>query len=529
MNCRTNCCKTVLVVFVLLAMAIVATSAFAANPVNNVCLQNEYNFVQKQKLNCTANDVSIAQVTNIRGLDGKPLNSCIGGSTFDFIADFTIKTTSSQARENIGLYIATNSTTQALTGSCDNNIITPQHQCPNGATGVLCGSTDYHETDAAPDNCGDTSSNDGGGTGIEIVTLEVDGFSCTAPAGSTQLVLPNCTSWQIPGGTIQCVSNDGSYPLNGPGGTPTAIPGSPAKCNCGVIPLAITVQQPNVTVDKSCTTSTTSGLNHTCDLQPEGGDVTYTVTVTNASNFGSVVIDQICDDQYGNIFTVSGFSGAACPAGNTGSINSTTCSALTVGSTPQFCTFTVTQAESKTVKDIVTVAGHGQSAGLFSNVQSNQVTVTSHEAATSGTIVKSFVANEAACATVRYQVAVTNTSASGTDESFSLNSVTDDKFGDITSVHGTGNNAVLGTTCGVANGQGTLSGTSGAGLLPQTLSVNGGAYTCQFDGQFCSGLVNGCFSHTNTVSATVTGDEGAADVVSLTPGGLTVNECLTAQ
>jgi hypothetical protein len=254
------------------------------------------------------------------------------------------------------------------------------------------------------------------------------------------------------------------------------------------------------------------------------------VTITNASNFGSVVIDQICDDQYGNIFTVSGFSGAACPAGKTGSITGTTCSALTIGSTPQFCTFTATQAENVTVKDIVTVAGHGQNAGTFSNVQSNQVTVTSHEATTTGTIVKSFVANKSACVTVRYQAQVTNTSAAGTDETFSLNSLSDDQFGDITSVHGTGSNAVLGTTCGVASGSGTLTGTSGAGVLPQTLSVNGGAYTCQFDGQICGGLDSqGCFSHTNTVSASVTGDEGAADVVSLTPGGLTVNECITEQ
>jgi hypothetical protein len=527
MSCRTCCCKTF--VLILLAMAILAVPAFAVTPVGNVCLQNEYNFVQKQKLNCTANDVSIAQVTNIRGLDGQPLNSCSGGSPFSFIADFTIKTTSSQARENIGLYIATNSTTQALTGSCDNNIITPRHQCPNGVTGILCGSNNYHETDPPPDNCGDTSSNDGGGTGIEIVTLEIDNFSCTAPAGSTQLVLPNCTSWQIPGGTIQCVSNDGSYPLNGPDGTPTAIPGSPAKCNCGVIPLAITVQQPNVTAAKACTTGSSSGLNTSCDLFPEGGDVTYTVTITNASNFGNVVIDQICDDQYGNIFTVSGFSGTPCPAGKTGTANSTTCSALTVGNTPQSCTFTATQVEDVVVKDIVTVAGHGANAGTFNNIQSNQVTVTSHEAATTGTIVKSFVANEAACATVRYQVQVTNTSASGTDEQLTVSGLTDNAFGSITSVHGTGNEAVLGTTCGVANGLGTLAGTgNGAGILPVTIGVNGGAYTCQFDGQFCSGLDSqGCFSHTNTVSATTADDEQGT--VTLTPGGLTVKECITKQ
>src|SRR6516165_8490603 len=62
------------------------------------CLQNEYNLVQKQKLNCTANDVRIAQVTNIRDpITGKTISTCFQGSTFNFLADFEILTTSSQA------------------------------------------------------------------------------------------------------------------------------------------------------------------------------------------------------------------------------------------------------------------------------------------------------------------------------------------------------------------------------------------------------------------------------------------------
>src|SRR5216684_2305350 len=117
MSYRT-CCKKFSFIFALLAMAILAAPAFA-----QTCLQNEYNLVNKQKLNCTANDVRIAEVTNIRDpLTGLTKSSCIGGELFSFIADFKILTTSSQARENIGLYIATNSQTQALTGSCVDNI-----------------------------------------------------------------------------------------------------------------------------------------------------------------------------------------------------------------------------------------------------------------------------------------------------------------------------------------------------------------------------------------------------------------------
>ena len=529
MSCRTSCCKKFSLLFALLAMAVLAAPASA-----QTCLQNEYNLVNKQKLNCTANDVRIAEVTNIRDpLTGATLTSCIGGATFNFLADFKILTTSDQARENVGLYIATNSTTQALTGSCVDKIISQQHQCPGAPAGIFCGSDNYHETDPAPDNCGDTSKLDSSGTfgaGAEKVTLEIDNFLCEAPSGSTQLVLPNCTSWQIPGGTIQCVSGSpDTYPFNGPGGTPTAIPGSPSKCNCGVIPLAITIQSPNVTVAKTCETTTTTGTGHTsCDLQPEGGDVTYTVNITNTSNFGSIVVDQICDSAYGNIFTVSGFS-PACAVGTVGNKTGTTCFALTIASGGTgSCTFTATQAENVTVNNIVSVKGHGSSAGLFGPSSSNQVTVTSHEAPTTGTIIKSFVGNTAGCATVRYGVEVKNTSATGTDETLSLSAFNDSAFGSITTLHTTLPNAVLGTTCGVASGSpglGSLSGSTGGGELPATIPVNNATYTCQFDGQFCSGLgQDGCFSHTNTVSATLRGDEN--EVVTLTPGTLNVKECL---
>lgn len=553
MSCRTSCSKTISLLVVLLAMAVVATPALAQS---NTCLQNEYNLSQgvsatstasSNKLNCTANDVRIAEVTNIRDPQtGLTLNSCIGGSLFNFIADFKIVTTSSQDRENIGLYIATNSTTQALTGSCVDNIISPQHQCPGAVSGLLCGSDNYHEGDPAPDNCGDTSSNDNSptfGAGAQKVTLEIDNFSCTAPAGSTQLVLPNCTSWQIPGGTIECVSPSPTfpYPFNGPGGTPTAVPGTKAKCNCGVIPLAITVQSPSVTVKKTCNTvddtqtpdfTTSPPTPNSCTIHPEGGTVTYTVQITNTSNFGSIVIDQVCDSAYGNIFTVSGFSGPACAAGSVGTSTGTTCGAMTIASgASQTCTFTADQAEELTVNNIASVRGHGSSAGSFGPTSSNQVTVVSNEAPTTGTITKTRVAETSACVTVRYGVEVKNTSAAGTDETLTLSALNDNAFGSITTVHGSGNESVLGTTCAQASGGfglGTLNQVAGAGALPVTIPVNNGTYTCQFDGQICGGLdANGCLTHSNSVSATLTGDEGASDVVTLTPGSLTVKECVT--
>jgi hypothetical protein len=517
------------------------------------CLQNEYNLVNHQNLNCTAGDVKIAQVTNIRDpLTGQTLTSCIAGGKFNFLADFTILTTSSRERENVGLYIANNSTTQALTGTCDDNIISPKHQCPGSPAGIFCGSDNYHQDPAiaAPDNCGDTSSNDVSplkGNGVEIVTLEIDNFACNPPAGSKTLVLPNCTSWQEPGGNIQCVSNAPNfpYPFNGPGGTPTAIPGAPSKCNCGVIPLAITVQTPGINVFKACTTNDNPGpatfnkVNGVitpdptaCTIHPEGGDVTYTVDMVNdQSNFGDVVIDQICDTAYGNIYTTTDpkYPQPACAAGNTGTISSTNCnSSFDIpfgGSQP--CTFTVKQAENVTVINTAKVSGHGLSAGNFVLTPSNSVTVVSNEALTTATVTKGVAATTAACATVRYTVDVKNTSTAGTDETLSLSALNDTAadFGNITSVH----DNVLGTTCGVDSskpGLGTLSASTGGGVLSATVAP-GGDYTCKFDAKFCSALdLNGCISHTNSINATLDGDEGG-EKVSTSANQITVKECLT--
>jgi hypothetical protein len=76
---------------------------------------------------------------------------------------------------------------------CVDNIISPPHtstgaSCTPGTVGCL-GSDNYHETEATPDNCGDTSSSDFSptfGAGAQKVTLEIDNFSCTAPAVQTR-------------------------------------------------------------------------------------------------------------------------------------------------------------------------------------------------------------------------------------------------------------------------------------------------------------------------------------------------------
>ena len=261
---------------------------------------------------------------------------------------------------------------------------------------------------------------------------------------------------------------------------------------------------------KACTTANTPGnTNTSCTLSPEGGTVTYTVNMINdKSNFGSVVIDQICDSAYGQIYPTTG----SCKAGTNGTIisGSSTCSGFTIafGDTAS-CTFQANQPESTTVTNFVSVAGHGSAAGTFAD-DSKTVTVVSNEAPSLATVTKGVVATVAACATVRYSVDVANTSAVGTDETETLSALNDSAFGDITNVQG----HVLATTCVIP---------AGGASLP----VGGPDYTCTFDAQFCSGLdTDGCIQNTDKVTGTITGDE-AGDVVSQTGNTLTVKECLT--
>jgi len=538
----------------------------AATSSAQTCLQQEYNVINKQKLNCSANDVRVAAVSNVRDLNGNTLTSCIEGTTFSFVADFNIVTTANATnaggRDNIGLYFQTDPTKpDALFGSCVDNIIAPVHPC--GSSGALaninCGSTGYQEFDASPDNCGDTSSSVNGNITDTIV---VTNFLCEAPTGSATLVLPNCTSWQTPGSSNLCVSNPPSFPYPAP---PAAIPGAPSKCNCGVIPLPITPVTPSVIVQKACTTGQTPGpvaftqnpnsqsptsCNAGNGTTTESEIATYTVAITNTTGTSAITVDQICDSAYGNVFTAAAFSpacaaGSQCtspnnvPGGYCGN-SGTTCGALDIpasGSTTATCTFTAgPQPELTTVTNTVTVKGHADlnPSRTFGPSASNSVSVKSTEVPSTATVTKGFVATEAACASVRYQVDVKNTSK--VDETLTLSALNDSPFGDLTKctnascANNSGANGtfqILGTNCGLATAVGTLLTNPGAGGGAFSTIATGATYTCQFDGQFCSALDNNkCISNSDSTSATLNGDEATDSTFTQGSNTLKVTECL---
>jgi len=423
-------------------------------------------------------------------------------------------------------------------------------------------------------------------------------------------VLPNCTSWQIPGGTIQCTAPSGQQSWN-----ISAVPADKSKCNCETILLPVLVQTPSITVNKYCTTSHSSGLNTSCNSGVEGSDeVTYTVKVTNTSNTGSITVNQVCDNRYGGVLDSTHGTGGVgtCAAGSIGVVDGSSCSAVTIAGTnppssDSSCTFTAHKygdPADATVTDTVSVSGTSQFAGAFPSTNSNTVTVTPTEAPSAAVVTKGLGSPNltAGCATARFSVDVHNTSdslaagvcntgvtphvcsagnigascstnsdcnvAATIDESETLTALSDSVYGDVTTCAGSLNGCsgginttILGTTCGVASGEGSLVNTAGAGALPHDLAP-GAHYTCAFDAQFCGTLgsveefgTGACdstthqctnagnvgitcsqnsdcdltctgLSHTNHITATMHGDEGATDTVSPTTNALNTSVCL---
>jgi hypothetical protein len=342
-------------------------------------------------------------------------------------------------------------------------------------------------------------------------------------------VLPNCTSWQVPGQTTFCESTPGAqgYPFNN--GVPEAVPGTSSKCNCGVITLPVIVQKPSATVAKGCVTANSpaptnpdavapAGTNQNCSSGVEGTDeVTYTIAITNTSNFGSLTLGQVTDSVYGTIFGTGSFTGDT----NNGCTSTT----INAGSTVT-CTFTAHKAgdpSTATVMDSATAAGTS-GGGNWGPTGSDTVTVTPTEAPSAATVTKGLGSPNltGGCATANFTVDVQNTSnnlatagvcnlgvtphvcsagnvgatctqnsdcnVAVVDETESLTGLSDNAFSNITVVGGN----VLGTTCGqplpangVPGGAGTLSTLNGAGPLPATINP-GSHYQCEFNASFCA-------------------------------------------
>lgn len=170
----------------------VATNSFKDSTLNGgKCVEP----ATGKKLECTANDVSIANVTNIQILD----DGCQSPTdTVTFKAIWDVQSNSSE-RYDIGLYFATQGQTSAKNGVCSVSTL------PNAPV------PPWYNFDG--DFCGDISSSS---QVHPEITLTV---ACSDPDGNNALNLPYCTSWDNNAGGVCSSPTD-------------AVPGTGSKCNC---------------------------------------------------------------------------------------------------------------------------------------------------------------------------------------------------------------------------------------------------------------------------------------------------------
>jgi len=450
-----------------LGVLTVAGGLLGAPPASaQTCIQDVWKaHGNNQNLTCTAQDVTLSKAANIDIITGgqcvNGVCQCFAGQTVTFMADFEMDLTA-DTRYDVGFYIATDNDPNgdgAKTGQCT-------------ATASLASNTtrpgNFINLDAAPDVCGDITGPLGTAHNPLFVKAQISA-QCPAAAGQ-QLKLPFCTTWRQPGSNQVCLGTGNGTTTN------DVFPGSPSKCNCGTLTLDIFSAPTDITVTKAALTPSVP--------EDTGGSATYSVTVKNDSTI-AVTLTSLTDNIYGDITTVHAAGGgffevtatACVPDGNTATCEVGAGGSIAAGASCS-CTFTGTIPPGNfpgSTTDVVT--------GCANNIsnptpvcKTGTATVPYSDVSTPPTLTK--VASSTACQVdVSYDVVVTNNSkdtppGSGNGDTLTLNTLTDDKYGDITTVHGN----VISTTCGQSPGPGTL---------PFVIAV-GGNYSCSFVGRISS-------------------------------------------
>jgi hypothetical protein len=406
--------------------------------VGQICMQKLYGTPvnSSNRLNCTANDIRLSRAISVSQ------ESCVRGTTFDLTATFETIVTAN-ARYDAGFFFRVDGGANArgdgvnATGQCSLSAL------DTGISPAL---------DLDGDTAGDLNS------GTYALTFTIPGVLCQDTSGDGFLDLPNCTSWHSNQGTVANLGDEYDFK-----------PDTKSKCVCDdTFQVPVRVEDASIKVMKSA-----SPLS----LPEPGGEFTFTVKITNEADVESVQITSIIDDIHGDV------------GGGTYDADNNTCPALitTVLGPKAFvsCMFKadVWGNALYTETDTVTVTAYQPSNGsTVSDFDDATVSIDNlvedKEPGVDKTVTG--VANCSLEAT--YQVVVSNTS---TVDALTIDALTDDQFGDITSVHGN----VLSTGCKTG---GTIASNSN--------------YTCSFVGKVSSANCN--FTHTNTVTAEVTDDDG---------------------
>ncbi|MGE0821702.1 MAG: hypothetical protein AB7G75_02365 [Candidatus Binatia bacterium] len=414
-----------------------------------ICMQKVFGtpVSNSNRLNCTANDIRLSKAINVLP------DTCIAGSTFDLTATFETVVTAN-ARYDAGFFFRIDGGANArgddtgATGQCSLSALTPGVNPSLNLDG---------------DTCGDLNS------GTYEVTFTIPGVLCNDSDGDGFLNLPNCTSWHSNQGTACSITGT---PPDAP--VPSTFqPDTKSKCVCDdTFQVPVIVETATLTVVK--TAAPTS-------VPETGKTVTYSVSVTNKAQFVSVTITDVTDDIYGNLGT------------NTPAYDNNTCpdligAVLAPGGSAS-CSFDafVSGDFGDTITDVAEVCGDDD-AGHTDICDDDDASVTITDVAATPSLTKTATATANCQLDATYGVTVSNNSAIDT---LTVNTLTDDKFGDITTAHaaGGGFEQVVSTTCA-----------KGGIIAPL------GNYSCSFVGRITSALCT--FSHVDQVTGNVTDDDG---------------------
>ncbi len=417
-----------------------------------------------QNLNCNAKDVTLSSATNIDIKTGGSCDSsgckCFAGGTVTFTADFRMDLTA-DTRYDVGFYLATDGDPNhdgAITGQCS-------------ATASLASNTsaaNFINLDTGLDVCGEIEGPSGSPHNPLFVEAEIT-TDCPSTPGQ-KLQLPFATTWRQPGSNDVCKGTGNGTTTN------DVFPGAPSKCNTGLLVIDIISVSTTLTVTKTTNAS----------VPETGGSATYSVEVANTSAI-PVTLRSLTDDQYGDITSVHGeVTATTCVVGDpvgTCEINGS----IAAGGSCS-CTFTANvppgDADDSFVDVVTACADNATNPTDVCDTDDAEVPYSDVESAP--TLAKTASSSQCTIDTT-YDVVVTNTSALDT---LTLNSLTDNVYGDITQVQGN----IQSTTCGQF---------PGPGALPFLIAAAGN-YPCSFVARSTSCLTT---VH-DTVTGTTVDDDG---------------------
>ena len=453
------CMRVVLRLLVLVGVGVLFASPASAQ--DGTCINDVWKaHGNNQNVTCTANDVTLASAENIDIITGgscDPVTGicrCNAGQMVTFTADFRMDLTAN-LRYDVGFYLATDNDPNndgAISGSCT-------------ATASLANNTsNFVQLDNPPDLCGDIRGPFNTANNPLFVTTQITA-QCPVNAGE-QMRLPFATTWRQPGSNTVCSGTGNGTTTN------DVFPGSPSKCNKGILTLDIFSEPVRITVIKDA---------QTASVPETGGSATYLVTVKNEAVVLPLTLTSLVDAPFGDITQVGGV------------VTATTCQPDNVASTCEVggtiapggqcaCTFTATLPPGDfpgSHFDTVTACGSNE-LSQDPSCDADDAEVPYSDVEQPPTLSKA--ATPQCQVDVTYSVVVSSGSAQDT---LSLTALSDNVYGDITSVHGD----IQSTTCSVG----------------QTIQPSGN-YACSFVARISSCSI----TVADTITASAQDDDGAS-------------------